>query len=118
MIMKKVYLLLLAFLLLSAGGNSGSIAFSSVPRPSVECSKCKAELELCTQPIYDAYAASVGRACDQFKAGKITKQAYSDSCAVANRIMDKADAACLEEFNKCCLAEIKAEMEKNKKEKQ
>lgn len=115
--MRKFYLLVLTFFLLSAGGISGSISLKDIEPLIVDCPKCNEEYKSCTDTAGKAYTTAIQNAADSLRS-KTSKIDYRAACEEARRIKNKAIAECTEVYNKCCLAETKAEMEKNGKEKE
>lgn len=112
--MKTIFLLLIISFV-AAGSVTGSVAFKSAQ--STDCLKCKADYKSCTDTAGKAYTTAIQNAADSLKS-KNSKVDYRSACEEARRIKNKAIAECTEVYNKCCLAETKEIMGKNKKEEQ
>lgn len=83
----------------------------------IDCPKCQGEYDTCTGDAGKAYTSAVEKAADSIKS-RSARLNYSAACAEARRIKNKAIAECTETYNKCCLAEAKAEKAKAEKEKE
>lgn len=116
--MKTLFLLLTGISVLSVGNKSKAISLNDIQPVAVECPECTKKFNSCSEEITNEYAKVVKEAVEKLKAGSITDIEYTTICFEAGQKMEKADAVCLKEFNKCCLAETKEEMEKNNKEKE
>lgn len=120
--MKKILLSILGFCLLASftinKEHSGNIHSVIVENMVFECPQCKEEFKKCTKAINDAVLKECSAACDKFKEGKITREAFEKICNDASDKNKDQDMACMTTFNKCCLKETKELMDKEEQNKE
>ena len=111
--MKILFVLLIGISFLTANDPSGSMidVGQSIP---VECPQCIEDFKKCTAPIHKEFMTTVGKACEEFKEKKISKEEYHKISKEASRLLEKALEPCMTTFNKCCMVETKTKMEENK----
>ena len=114
---KQSLLVLVGIYFLAGNSITRTISSKKSCRLYAECPKCTKSFDSCSSEVTNIYAKAVKEAVSKLDAHTMSYEDYYKACREAKKTMDKADAACVEEYNKCCLAETKAEMKKNKKDK-
>lgn len=114
--MKQLFFYLTGIALLTGGATEKSLVFEDV-EPVTECTGCEKAYKECTRKAQDIYTTAVEKASDSVSR-KSSRLDYNAACEKARNVKNKAISECTETYNKCCLAETKAKLEKKKEGQQ
>lgn len=78
----------------------------------VECPECTKEFYACSNAGDSVYMATVEKEADKFKAGIISRTAYDETCAKAEKELKEINDKCKTTYQACCLEETRKRQEK------